>query len=157
MKEKQRRELTDLVFITLMGVFNVIASFLSYMDGGSGFAFLAIGLVSFAFLARAFLGPLPGMLFLPFGRSKSYLPSWKLVSRILPLQARKESFEPSFEDLKREHLLDLRQFKGKWERRWLMFCFHANAARLIAESLRVWFWAKTLLALKLVWEFVIGG
>ena len=82
---------------------------------------------------------------------------WLLASRILPLQARKENFEPSFEDLKRDYRLDLRTFKSKWERRWLMFCFHVNAARLIAESLRVWFWAKILLALKLVWEFVIGG
>ena len=76
---------------------------------------------------------------------------WLIISRFLPAQAYDKCFEPSFEDLKHK------QLNGKGKRLWILFCFHAEAAWLIAESLRVWFWAKILLILKVVWGVVIGG
>ena len=73
---------------------------------------------------------------------------WELAAQAIPPTARRESFEPSYEDLKREHALARRKYTGKWQRRWLMFCFNYHAFRLITGSIRVWSWAKMLVLLK---------
>ena len=55
---------------------------------------------------------------------------------ILDKRTRERIFEPAYEDLKQQFAWT-RQYNGKWEKRWLSFCFEFRAFVLVLESCRV--------------------
>ena len=74
---------------------------------------------------------------------------WELSAWILPPETRRRVFEPAFEDLKQEHSKARKKYRGKWQRRWLWFCFNLNSLRLFPQCWRCWVWAKIAVLLKL--------
>jgi hypothetical protein len=56
-------------------------------------------------------------------------------SYLLPRSTRARVFEPAYQDLLRD-FAEARQFKGKWQRRWLTFCFAFQTALMVIDCLR---------------------
>ncbi len=57
------------------------------------------------------------------------------MSFLLPRTSRLRVFEPAYQDLIRD-FAEARQFKGKWARRWLAFCFAFQAALMVLDCVR---------------------
>ncbi len=59
-----------------------------------------------------------------------------LLSRILPVKVRMDSFDPAYNDEKKQYLEDKRRYQSKCARRWLAFCFGFHVAWMVGQC--VW-------------------
>jgi hypothetical protein len=57
----------------------------------------------------------------------------ELFSFVLPPKARREIFEPAYNDMKGDFLKALRRFNGRGQRRWLMFWFVVHTSFMIVN------------------------
>ena len=79
---------------------------------------------------------------------------WELLSFLLPRKTRERVFEPCRNELL-EDFQRAKKYKGKWETRWLWFCFTLRTALLVLDCWRAVVAEKALsLALKGVPEAV---
>jgi hypothetical protein len=65
----------------------------------------------------------------------------ELFQFILPRTIRREAFEPAYNEIKKDYLL-AQQYKSKWAKRWLCFCFICQTTYMIGDCFRVFFGSK---------------
>lgn len=63
---------------------------------------------------------------------------WGLLAFLLPASVRRQSFDPSLEELKGDFLVARRRYRTKRAGAWLTFCFTIRTAILVIQSLRAW-------------------
>lgn len=81
--------------------------------------------------------------FLRLRSSLTYFPRpgwprfWQLFGFCLPKKTREIVYEPGRNELLEDYQLTRRQYRTKWARRWLAFCFTFRTVLLIADCWRV--------------------
>jgi hypothetical protein len=68
---------------------------------------------------------------------------WELFGFALRRRTRERIFEPAYQDMFAQHL-KARQFTGKWERRWLNFCFALRTIGLVLSCWRIATWTAAI-------------
>jgi hypothetical protein len=71
------------------------------------------------------------------GMQRSLFPAvWELFPFVLAHKLRADVYEPAYEEL-REDFVRAQQYKGTWEKRWIVFAFTVRTVLLVLECLRV--------------------
>jgi hypothetical protein len=74
----------------------------------------------------------------------SYPRVWRLLQYLLSHKARRETFQPSYDELLADYYTAMREYRSRSARAWLRFCFAARTVVMLLECYRVSGIAKIL-------------
>jgi hypothetical protein len=70
-------------------------------------------------------------------RAPHYPRVWGLLQYLLPHKARRDTFQPSYDELLADYYLTMRTYRSKPARGWLRFCFGFRTVLMLVECYRV--------------------